>query len=398
MRRTGERAGVVADAVRVAFGRDATAVEVDEFGASLDAAGPRQFFDTLLSSSEFRDRYFALVREPSDSDRHRQRHEIALRAIDTDEHFLDLVYECCLGRAADPDGRDHYLRALKNGESRLQVLSSILRSNEFDVRFVQLVPFIPRDVQLCELANPAKWDNPDWMAFFRDLRILPLDRKDMHRKGYELTQLLFGLHRLGRIHDDAAILSVGAGHECVLYWLANHVGQVVATDLYEEQWSASRAREGDASVLRNAAAYAPFPYREDRLTFLQMDGRRLAFADGAFDVAYSLSSIEHFGGLDGACAAVDEMARVVKPGGIVVVATEYRLSGPKRAEVFEPAEIQTLFHRPGMRLIESVDEDVYRRYRYMPIDVVRLPYQTPHLVVKVDETVLTSVVGFLEIS
>ena len=74
----------------------------------------------------------------------------------------------------------------------------------------------------------------------------------------------------------------------------------------------------------------------------------------------------------------------------------YRLSGPPRAEVFEPAEIAALFHRPGLRLVESVDEQVYRRYRSMPIDLVRLPYQTPHLVVKVDDTVFTSVIGFLD--
>ena len=33
---------------------------------------------------------------------------------------------------------------------------------------------------------------------------------------------------------------------------------------------------------------------------MKMDGRRLAFRDGAFDVVYSLSSIEHFGGMPGA--------------------------------------------------------------------------------------------------
>ena len=35
------------------------------------------------------------------------------------------------------------------------------------------------------------------------------------------------------------ILSVGAGHEAILYWLANHAGQVVATDLYEGDWQSA---------------------------------------------------------------------------------------------------------------------------------------------------------------
>jgi SAM-dependent methyltransferase len=350
-------------------------------------------FDRLLSSPEFRDRYFALIRDRVPDER--ARHQQALRAVESDERFVDLLYECFLGRSADSGGRQHYLDALGR-EIRINVLTAILDSAEFDFRYVQLAPFVPRDVQLCELANPAKWDNPEWMALFRDLRILPPEKPDMHRKGYELTQLLFGLHRLGRLRDDTAVISVGAGHECVLYWLANHVGRVIATDMYDEQWNASRGKEGDARVLANGAIYAPFPYREDRLAFFRMDGRRLAFADATFDVAYSLSSIEHFGGFDGAVAALDEMTRIVKPGGIVVVATEYRLSGPSLAEVFEPAEIRRLFGRPRLRLVEPIDENVYRRYRYMPIDLIRLPYQTPHLVVKVDERVLTSVIGFLE--
>jgi hypothetical protein len=80
----------------------------------------------------------------------------------------------------------------------------------------------------------------------------------------------------------------------------------------------------------------------------------------------------------------------------VVVATEYRLSGPPHPDVFDGTQIQTLFDRPDLRLIEPIDESVYRRYRYMPIDLVSLPYQTPHLVVKVGQTVFTSVIAFLQ--
>src|SRR5204862_841953 len=129
----------------------------------------------------------------------------------------------------------------------------------------------------------------------------------MHRKGYEWTQTLFGLRRLGRLTPEARVLSVGAGHEPILYWLANQVGSVVATDMYETGWSGALAGEGDEGVLRRPEAYAPFPYRRERLAFLKMDGRSLAFGSGSFDVAYSLSSIEHFGGLDQAAAALGEL-------------------------------------------------------------------------------------------
>jgi SAM-dependent methyltransferase len=383
----------VADAYRLILGRDPAPADDDRDGL----AGPddtQGLAHRLLLSSEFRDAYFALTRDPGPQVT--DRYDRALGLIGSDARFVDLLYECFLGRAADPDGQQHYLNSLAGGETRVNVLRAILRSDEFDYRFVQIAPYVPRDVQLCELANPAKWDNPEWMALFRELRILPDEKPQMHRKGYELTQLLFGLHHLGRLGADRSVVSVGAGHECVLYWLANHVRLIAATDTYSGPWQAARSREGDQRVLSNPEAYAPFPYRREALAFFRMDGRHLAFRDEVFDVAYSLSSIEHFGGFEGAVSAIDEMTRVVKPGGVVVVATEYRLSGPPSPDVFDAAEIQRLFDRPGLRLIEPIDEGVYRRYRHMPINLVSLPYQTPHLVVKVGGTVFTSVIAFLE--
>ncbi len=46
----------------------------------------------------------------------------------------------------------------------------------------------------------------------------------------------------------------------------------------------------------NTKKYAPFPYKEDALTVLRMDGTRLEFPSETFDIAFSFSFIEHFGG------------------------------------------------------------------------------------------------------
>ena len=74
-----------------------------------------------------------------------------------------------------------------------------------------------------------------------------------------------------------------------------------------------------------------------------MDALDLRFEDRTFDAVYSLSSIEHFGGLAGATRALDEMARVLKPSGIVALTTECVIndeSGLSRPglEVFTPDE------------------------------------------------------------
>jgi SAM-dependent methyltransferase len=217
----------------------------------------------------------------------------------------------------------------------------------------------------------------------------------MHRKSYEWTQLLFGLTRLGVLHDAASVLSVGAGHECVLYWLANHAGRVVATDTYEGRWREEGEREGDEAVLERPDSFAPFAYRQDRLTFHRMDGRHLTFADGEFDIAYSLSSVEHFGGFTGARAALLEMARVLKPQGVLVVATEYVLEGPPTEEAFPPERIRALFDVPGLRLVQPIDEHVYRRYDSRPVDLRLNRELRPHMVVIDGDTTITSVMAFL---
>jgi SAM-dependent methyltransferase len=126
-----------------------------------------------------------------------------------------------------------------------------------------------------------------------------------------------------------------------------------------------------------------------------MDGRALGLRDDSFDIAYSLSSIEHVGGFDGAAGALREMGRVVRRGGIVAIATEYVLGGPPHEETFQPDELRALIRQPGLELVEPVDERVYDRYEYSAVDLYANPYQSPHMVVRFGETVFTTVMVFL---
>jgi SAM-dependent methyltransferase len=392
-----------AEFIRAAFwivlGRPVKPLELRDQLRESQSGDQQPFLLRLLSSGEFR-RGFTRWKEGRDRQRDPAIEETALGRFGTDDQFVQRAYELLLGRPADEDGLRHYLEVLAGGDARAQVLRSLALSEEFEQRYLRVAPqggLVPCDTQLCELANPAKWDNPDWMRLLRDLKVVTVEKPSMHRKGYEFTQLLYGLTRLGRLHDGIKVLSVGAGHEAILYWLANHVGSVVATDLYEEgRWESCGGQEGDERVIKRSKDYAPFPYREDRLVFLKMDGRHLAFGSATFDVAYSLSSIEHFGGLAGATAAVDEMARVLKPGGVLVLATDYMLSGTPHHEVFQPADIQALVRRPDLRLVQPIDEHVYRRYECEPVDLYKNRFQTPHMVVRMGETVFTTVMVFLE--
>jgi len=399
----GARADTPREFVRRAFwivlGRAPSEAESQDFAGQLATRGEAGVLKELLASPEFH-LIFCGWRDDVGIGKDPAVHEAGLRSLGPDEEFVRRTYVYVLGRPADDAGLAHYVAALTAGESRRQLVRVLVVSDEFEARYRTIASqdgggYVPRDIQLCELANPAKWDNPDWIRLMRSLVSVPHHKLAMHRKSYEWTQLLFGLQRLGKLGDDSSILSVGAGHECVLYWLANHAGQVVATDLYEGRWQSDGAMEGDDRVVERPEEFAPFPYRKERLTFLKMDGRQLDFPDASFDVIYSLSSIEHFGGFNGARAAVLEMARVLKPGGVLALATEYILRGPSYEEAFLPHEVHALLDCPGLSLVQPIDERVYERFDTHPVNLRTHLHQRPHMVVQVDDTVFTSVMAFL---
>ncbi len=372
----------------IVLGRAATPLELADEMAGVLNSDQRTMRFGLLSSAEFR-RLRAAWRDGRDT-HDADALEAALQTLGTHAHFVQRAYATLLGRDPDESGGRHYVGVLEGGERRANVARALALSDEFEQRALA----VPRDVQLCELANPAKWDNPEWLALLRSLGLSD-DKFAMHRKPYEFTQLLFGCQRLGVLTPDAACISIGAGHEQVLYWLANHVRRVVATDMYEGLWQGQCAREGDPAVLDDPDRYAPFPYRRECLEFMRMDGRQLDFPDGTFDLSYSLSSIEHFGGFEGAARTMREMARVLKPGGVLALATEYILSGPPCDETFSPDEVHALIRESGLSLVEPIDEAVYRRYQMRPVNLHLRPYDSPHMTVQQGETVFTSVMFFL---
>ena len=369
-----------------------------EMGRRLESGQPRETVPrALISSTEFRFRYADLT-DGLSSPQRLARIDATLDTLGTDQQYLHYCYECVLGRVADDGGFAWYLSELARGVPRSTALWTMLTGEEFAARYAEICPGggrLPADVQLCELANPAKWDNPEWMAVLRELKLPAEHRLAMHRKAYEFTQTVWGLRRLGALTDTTRIVSVGAGHEALLYWLANQAGWVLATDLYQGAWQSEGSLEGDIRVLAHPEEFAPFEYRRDRLRFLQMNGTALGLRTATFDVAYSLSSIEHFGGLAGARAAVEEMARVVRPGGLVVVATEWLVRGPVRDEVFTPADVAHLFNVPSLELVEPIDGRVWQRYDATPVNLAANPFETPHMLVRIEDTVFTSVLAFL---
>ena len=172
-------------------------------------------------------------------------------------------------------------------------------------------------VKPCEIED---FDDPELLKYLRSVQPGLTPDEERHRKNWEFAMLASYLSEVGALNDDASALAVAAGHEAPLYWLSNRIRKVVATDIYGDGGFASR--EATATMLNQPEAFAPYPYRERHLEVRHVNALNLEFPDASFDIVYSLSSIEHFGGPKEIRKAAREMSRVLKPGGHLVIVTE----------------------------------------------------------------------------
>jgi SAM-dependent methyltransferase len=172
-------------------------------------------------------------------------------------------------------------------------------------------------VKLCELSD---FEDPQLRAMLRDIEPGAAPAEEVQRKFWEYALLGLYLQEVGALRDDAEALAVAAGHEAPLYWMANRVARMVATDIYGQ--GAFATNEADSTMLTDPASFAPYAYREDHLEVRSMNALQLDFPDASFDIVFSLSSIEHFGGPRATEGAAQEMSRVLRPGGHLVITTE----------------------------------------------------------------------------
>jgi SAM-dependent methyltransferase len=182
------------------------------------------------------------------------------------------------------------------------------------------------------------------------------------RKLWEVSMAILTLQRCGKLAPDAEILGVGAGVETTTFYLTNFVRRVFATDLYADSAS---GWTGDAppAMLVDPASLSPIPCNPRRLVAQHMDGRKLLYEDNTFDAVYSSSSIEHFGDWQDVSMAAREIGRVLKPGGVLTLSTEYRIRGAGRGLpgvlMFSPDEFRSLIIEPsGLQPIDEPSWDV----------------------------------------
>lgn len=123
--------------------------------------------------------------------------------------------------------------------------------------------------------------------------------------------------------DEPSILKTDLWDECkntrILRWAAEQGARAFGVDISEPTARQARA-EFPPGALRGVVA----------------DVRRLPFRRGSFDAIYSMGTIEHFADSQ---LAVEEMARVLRPGGRAIIGV------PNRLDPFlRPLLVALLYH------------------------------------------------------
>jgi len=116
-------------------------------------------------------------------------------------------------------------------------------------------------------------------------------------------------------HGDERVLDVGCGRGLMLLGVAARVpaGRVTGIDLWQGEDLTGNC---PAATRANAQAAGV----ADRVEVQTGDARQLPFADASFDVVVSTAALHNIYEAAGRAQAVREIARVLKPGGRVVLA------------------------------------------------------------------------------
>jgi SAM-dependent methyltransferase len=213
-----------------------------------------------------------------------------------------------------------------------------------------------------KLCNIEDWENP-WLR----LALQAVQEKHrighiIHRKYWEWTMGVLASSLSGLLTPQAMVLGLGAGHEIPIYFFTKFAKWVFATDIYGK--GSFTRHESDEIMMILPEIYAPFPFLKERLIVEFMDMCNLRFPDNSMDIVFCFSSIEHLPSTKDKNRAFSEMLRVTKPGGLILLTTEYIINSAKKnilsqVEAFSKKEIVNVFLSQKDALpLDSIDYSI----------------------------------------
>lgn len=206
-------------------------------------------------------------------------------------------------------------------------------------------------LSLSKVANVHDFEDAEFIASLRkygancvaEYPLITIERKN--RKAWEIGMVLHAFDRTGVITSHSEVLGIGVAKEETIALLSPHVKRLFATDIYlaPDTWGDWHGQE----LMIDATRFLGAPYCRRRVVWQHVDGRSLPYEDNSFDAIFSCSSFEHFGAESEIRQALEEACRVLKPGGVAAISTEFKISGDGdgfgNVQFFDPARLQRVW-------------------------------------------------------
>jgi len=186
---------------------------------------------------------------------------------------------------------------------------------------------------LSKLIDADDFDAPDLASYLREIDALESLRSGSSTadrladpKQWQAAMTLRAFDAEGVASAGHLIGGVGAGTEATLFALAQRGAVVFAMDRYLERTAWSDV--APAGMLIDPHQYSPIDYPHGHVIALHSSALALNVPSNTFDGVFCNGLIEHLGSLANVGTAAKEIGRVLKPGGVATIATEFRIDGP----------------------------------------------------------------------
>ncbi len=286
--------------------------------------------------------------------------------------------------------------------TKLGAIETVLRGRRYSVQArqeidVQFLSTEQEGVTYSKVCSSRDWNSPSWVEGVADVLgdENSLNYYQRHRQTWEYGQILFGLKSLDCLRSDKRGLAVGAGKEMLMWKIADRVGSLEAIDFYDDR--SKQLFDVPVDLPENPEAYAPEGASLENFRVRRMDGRSLSHDDESFDFAYAASVIQHCGGREGSRRMLQEMARVVKPGGVIAVSSDVILNSAIDHSRPRLSEVEDFFSDfNDMKMIGAFGRDLNDETMEAFADCPANEGRRPHFLHRCGSSILTSMVIFLE--
>lgn len=181
---------------------------------------------------------------------------------------------------------------------------------------------------------------------------------------WESAMAIKSFKDFGLIKPGNKFAGIGAGVEVSTFYLASKDCICFPFDRYlsNTKWSS----ESPIGMMVDPKRYTTILTDEKNIIPVHSDTRMLKIPSNFFEGVYSIDSIGHLGSLLNVSQSIKEIYRILKPGGIASISTEFRLEGPADKLWFDDDNIlftkelilKNIVEVSGLKLIGELNPDI----------------------------------------